>query len=122
VRAAEHRLCFQHHPGRTDLPFLLRHHGSRHRQHSGWKTRYYASADTTITASDYFLWEAVADFGIAAGQQIPVEEESLSPSHVPAGQYYIGWILDPDKQICEFNENNNTSYIRVRLTVGHRPR
>jgi hypothetical protein len=85
---------------------------------AGWKIRYYASQDTTITSGDYFLSESVADFGIAAGAQLAVEEEFLFPGNVPAGQYYLGWILDPGNLICESNENNNAGYIRgTRLTV-----
>jgi len=85
---------------------------------AGWKIRYYASTDTTITAGDYFLSESGADFGIAAGARLPVEEEFLFPSNVPAGQYYIGWILDPGNLICESNENNNAGYVRgTRLIV-----
>ncbi|MBP7053352.1 MAG: hypothetical protein KBE65_20275 [Phycisphaerae bacterium] len=86
---------------------------------SGWTIRYYASLDTTITSSDYYLYEAVADFGIGAGVQLGLLEEFVFPSSVPAGQYYIGWIFDPDDEICESNENNNAGYIKTgRLTVG----
>ncbi len=91
--------------GTTDIP-------------AGWKIRYYASKDTTITSGDYFLSESVADFGIAAGARLPVQEEFLFPNNVPAGQYYLGWILDPDNRICESNENNNAGCIRdTRLIV-----
>ena len=92
--------------GTTDIP-------------AGWAIRYYASLDTTITSSDYFLYEAVADFGIGAGRQLGLLEEFVFPSSVPTGQYYIGWIFDPTNEICESNENNNAGYIKTgRVTVG----
>ncbi|MBN1505858.1 MAG: hypothetical protein JW955_03385 [Sedimentisphaerales bacterium] len=85
---------------------------------AGWKIRYYASLDTTITPGDYLLYECEADFGIASGQQLTLSEAFTFPSNVPAGQYYIGWIFDPDDQICESNENNNAGYVKnSRLRV-----
>ncbi|MBN1507052.1 MAG: hypothetical protein JW955_09410 [Sedimentisphaerales bacterium] len=86
---------------------------------AGWKVRYYASTNTTITTSDYFLYEGTADFGVWPGWQSGLREDFIFPSGVPDGQYYIGWIFDPHNEICESNENNNAGYIKgVRLTVG----
>jgi len=85
---------------------------------SGWRIRYYASVDTTITSADYFLYEAVADFGIGTGRQATFSEAFTFPSNVPRGQYYIGWVYDPDNEVCESNESNNAGYIKMgRLTV-----
>jgi len=87
---------------------------------AGWRIRYYASLDTNITSGDYLLYECPpADFGIPAGSQLPLTEVFLFPGSVPSGQYYIGWIFDPDNAVPESNENNNAGYIKgTRLTVG----
>jgi len=85
---------------------------------AGWRIRYYASVDPTITSSDYLLSESIGDFSIVAGQQLPLEEEFLFPSGVPAGSYYLGWVFDPGNDLCESNENNNAGYLRsTRLIV-----
>ncbi|MBN1507053.1 MAG: C10 family peptidase, partial [Sedimentisphaerales bacterium] len=85
---------------------------------SGWRIRYYASVDTTITSSDYLLQEAVVNTGASPGQQLSLTTALTFPSTVPAGQYYIGWIFDPGNLVCESNENNNVGYIQThRLTV-----
>lgn len=85
----------------------------------GWRIRYYASTDTTITAADHFLYEATVDFGIAPGQRMAFDEAFTFPNTVPSGMYYVGWIFDPDNEICESNENNNTGCITsTRIGVG----
>jgi len=87
---------------------------------TGWRIRYYASVDTTITTADYFLSESVADFPIEPGTVLSLEESFTFPSGVPQGQYYVGWIFDPLNEICESNENNNTGYIKgTQLMVGY---
>lgn len=84
----------------------------------GWRIRYYASVNTNITSGDYFLYEAVADFGIGAGVYMAFSEAFVFPSSVPSGQYYVGWIFDPGNEVCESNESNNAGYVKgVRLTV-----
>jgi len=89
---------------------------------AGWRIRYYASVDTTITSGDYFLFEGVAEFGLAPGQQGTAREVFPFPSDVPSGQYYIGWIFDPYNNVCESNESNNAGYIKgTRLTVVGTP-
>jgi len=89
---------------------------------AGWRIRYYASADTTITSEDCLLFEGTAFFELEPGQQGTPREVFTFPSGVPSGQYYIGWIFDPHNSVCESNESNNAGYIKgTRLTVVGTP-
>jgi hypothetical protein len=76
----------------------------------------YASVDKEITADDFFLWSVGAQ--IDAGMWFSVSWEGVVPTTVPAGQYYIGWLIDPDNRVVENDETNNTAVIESkRLTV-----
>jgi predicted outer membrane repeat protein len=72
--------------------------------------RFYASTDTRITASDYFIAEETLE-PLSPNQTQGWRADNLEfPVNVPAGEYYIGWIIDPDNRIAETDETNNTAY------------
>ena len=71
---------------------------------------YYISNDTIITDEDYLI--GVDDIGsISSTYSRDSSWAGKFPSGMPSGIYYIGWIIDADNIIDEFNENNNINYI-----------
>lgn len=75
-----------------------------------FKVRFYLSSDTTINTSDYFLKEA-SWTGLGNCTTIENSETDVQvPVGIPAGVYYVGWIIDPLNQVSESNESNNTGY------------
>ena len=78
---------------------------------------YYASTNTTITPSDYYLG-LVSISEISAGYSADSDWFGNIPLSVPPGDYWIGWIIDPNNTIPETNESNNTAYKEgYQLTV-----
>ena len=73
------------------------------------KIMYYASTDSHITSSDYPL-EDERTWTLNAGFYRDITVPIQVPHSVPAGHYYIGWIIDPDNDIDETNEHDNTAY------------
>lgn len=75
------------------------------------KIRFYISADTRITVSDYFLAEELFSLPLAPGQVASMHAYQLEfPTNVPPGFYYIGWIIDPGNEVAETDESNNIAY------------
>ena len=71
---------------------------------------YYASNDTIITDKDYLI--GVDEIGsISSTYSRDSSWAGKFPSGMDSGTYYIGWIIDVDNTIDEFNENNNVYYI-----------
>ena len=67
---------------------------------------YYASNDTTITDEDYLI--GIDDIGsISSTYSRYSSWAGKFPSGMASGTYNIGWIIDVDNTIDEFNENNN---------------
>jgi len=77
----------------------------------------YASSDTTITRSDYYLGSV--NCYISAGGSLQKTLKTTLPTKIPAGFYYIGWIMDPMDLIPdEYDETNNTACVgSYRLLV-----
>jgi len=81
----------------------------------------YLSLDAQIDPSDYHLGQLEAATIEPAGffdfRGIEVIAES-----VPAGDYYVGWIIDQADDVIESNENNNRTYQEgYQLTVAVLP-
>jgi len=74
---------------------------------------FYASADPTITRSDYFLGQASIGGSLGAFNTLTLR--ATFPTNIPRGTYYIGWIIDPGHLVAEANENNNTAYKSSQL-------
>ena len=77
----------------------------------------YASRDTSIRTSDYYLGSTNCFIGPGGSMALKVKGEF--PTDIPAGFYYIGWIIDPDRKIAERDESNNRAWVTsYRLTVA----
>ena len=80
----------------------------------------YASRDTSITQSDYYLGSTNCFVG--AGGDVGLKVKGSFPTQVPAGLYYVGWIIDQDRKIEESDEANNRAWVEsYRLTVASPP-
>ena len=71
---------------------------------------FYASLNTTITTLDHLLGSDCVGTAVAPFSNVNVSFTGDVPASVPAGTYYIGWIIDSTDNQNEFAENNNTGY------------
>lgn len=77
---------------------------------------FYASADTQITEADFYLGQASVALSMNSWTMVTLH--GTLPEDIPAGTYYVGWIIDPENTNDETNEANNTAFNRSsRLTV-----
>jgi hypothetical protein len=74
------------------------------------KIRFYASTDTHIAASDYVIGHEGSIRSLAPRQALPFRAPREFPTNIPAGSYYVGWIIDADNEVQESDETNNTAY------------
>ena len=74
---------------------------------------FYASADPSITPSDYYLGRTSIGGTLSGSTTLTLR--ITFPTNIPRGVYYAGWIIDPGKEMQEANENNNTAYKSSQL-------
>jgi V8-like Glu-specific endopeptidase len=82
---------------------------------------YYASQDAIIDASSDLvlgtrLMESIPPFNWRRALW-----SGTFPEAIPAGKYYLGWIIDPNNEIQEFGEDNNQAIIVSRQIVAIDP-
>jgi uncharacterized protein (TIGR03382 family) len=76
---------------------------------------FFASADTTIDLSDYWLgWTTITGGVPAESAYLAYMPDGVITAGIPAGTYYIGWIIDAFDTVPEAYENNNTAWIADR--------
>lgn len=75
---------------------------------------FFASTDTTITRSDYYLGQGSASLNVGASTTIALQ--TTFPTDIPQGLYYVGWIIDQENYFPE-NDNykNNIAYKNTPL-------
>jgi len=71
---------------------------------------YYASNDTTFSNEDYLIGTDVIST-LSPTESTDSHWSGVLPNDIPSGSYYIGWIIDVNNDIDEFNENNNWLFI-----------
>lgn len=76
--------------------------------------RFYASTDNAISSSDYLLGNVNLG-GVGPFEWETATLSTLFPGTVPAGNYFVGWIIDSDGAVTEFDEGNNTGYVKSSL-------
>jgi V8-like Glu-specific endopeptidase len=77
---------------------------------SNVKVGFYLSEDKEITTDDYLVGtQTASQVGIMDSES--VEWYGTIPKDVPNGRYYMGYIIDPDDTIEEYNENDNAGSI-----------
>jgi V8-like Glu-specific endopeptidase len=79
----------------------------------GYWVDVYASTNTTISTSDYlvgFVWVSSTGSyywsGAGANHAFPT---------IPAGNYYVGWLIDSFNYVSEYDESNNVGIITSNL-------
>jgi V8-like Glu-specific endopeptidase len=83
----------------------------------GFYVYYYASTNTIISASDYLIGTCYVST-VGAFTWKDSQWSGTFPSSVPAGTYWVGWIIDATYAISEFDESNNIAYkTAYQLTV-----
>lgn len=76
---------------------------------------FYASADTLIGRSDYYLGQI--SVGLSMNSWTVVTLHCQLPENIPPGTYYVGWIIDPDNINDETNELNNVAFNDSSLLI-----
>jgi V8-like Glu-specific endopeptidase len=74
-----------------------------------FKVYYYASPNTTISTSDW----GIGNFTLSSIPPFSYGGVNLGvtfPSGVADGLYWVGWIIDKDNTVVEFDESNNIAY------------
>ena len=77
-------------------------------------TRLYASTNAFISTSDYYLGQI--SWSMPAGSHVESNVTVNIPNSIPSGQYYIGYVVDSNRQVSESNESNNQTYLSVAGT------
>ena len=80
---------------------------------------YYASTNTVISTTDYYLGSNLNRTSLEAGRSAGATYD-FSTSELPVGTYYIGWIITSNN--TESNTSNNTGYCTDSLIVENEPR
>ena len=81
---------------------------------------YYASTNDYISTFDYYIGTSTVENTGAFGTDSATFTGTLPD--MPAGVYYIGWIIDNDDTVDEFDETNNKGvYASQRTILGAPP-
>ncbi len=79
---------------------------------------YYASLDADFDPDSDYLIGTSQILSIPPFSWRHATWQGIFPEAIPAGEYYIGWIMDPNNEIIEFDEKNNSAFIASKkLTV-----
>jgi len=76
---------------------------------------YYASTNDYISTSDYYIGTSSAESTGAFGTDAATWVGTFP--NIPGGDYYIGWIIDKDDNVDEFDEGNNKGYHSTKVSV-----
>jgi hypothetical protein len=79
----------------------------------GYWVDFYASTNTIISTADYLIGYVYVS---STGSYTWVSAADTNPfPTIPAGNYYVGWIIDALSQVSEYDESNNTGVITSNL-------
>lgn len=89
----------------TNFPFTVENRGTWNETSVGVK--FYLSTDRNITTGDFY----VGQVGLAmnAAYTGALNASITVPASVPAGNYFFGYIVDPENYIGEVDEANNAA-------------
>jgi len=76
---------------------------------TSFSVAYYASENEIITSSDYLI----GTFLIGSVPPLTYTDSSWNgvfPVSIPPGDYWVGWIIDNENSVTEFDESNNVAY------------
>lgn len=75
---------------------------------------YYASLDGEIEPNNDFLIGTMDIPSIPPFTWRDSQWLGIFPENVPAGEYFVGWVIDPENRVVEFDELNNTAFITAK--------
>lgn len=85
---------------------------------SSFTIRYYLSSDSTISAADRLLGSRSV-LPLLAGASSAANTTVKIPLTTPPGStYYLGALVDANKDVAESNELNNAPYFSTQITVN----
>lgn len=82
---------------------------------------YYASLDPEIESTNDLLIGTIEIPSIPPFTWRDSQWSGIFPEAIPAGEYYIGWVIDPDNRVIEFEESNNTAFITSKKLMVRDP-
>jgi V8-like Glu-specific endopeptidase len=82
---------------------------------------YYASLDKEVEPNNDFLIGTKEITTIPPFIWRDSDWSGVFPEPIPEGEYYVGWVIDPDDQVIEFDESNNTGIITSKKLVVRDP-
>ena len=96
-------------PGVTDFTVYcdVRNFGTA--DATSFSVAYYASENEIITSSDYLIGTFLID-DIPALEYTDSSWTGVFPASIPPGDYWVGWIIDNENSVTEFDESNNVAY------------
>ncbi len=77
---------------------------------------FYLSPTTTISNGDLVGCLSVEPLAVGASSE-PKQLVISVPTTLPAGNYYVGWVVDPFNEVAESNENNGFYLQNSELTI-----
>lgn len=106
-------------PGSTlDFDITVRNLGTTTAT-SGFTTDVYLSTDATITSADTLLGTATFATGLTGPGGSDTQRVTVTvPAMLSPGVYTVGIIVDPNNQVAEYIETNNTIVLNARFLVG----
>ncbi|MHA1821179.1 MAG: CARDB domain-containing protein [Promethearchaeota archaeon] len=79
---------------------------------------YYASTNDIISTSDYFIGkDTLAGTIVYQWCVTSWYYAEFDPAIIPSGNYYIGYIIDKDSKIDEFDEDNNKGLVSTQRVL-----
>ena len=75
---------------------------------------YYASIDEKIEPGSDILVGTIQIPSLSPFNTTDVEWSGVFPKNTASGDYYIGWIIDPNNNLIEFNKDNNYGFIPAK--------
>lgn len=76
---------------------------------NGFDVYYYLSTDNDIDDTDYLIHTRSVPGGVSANTFTDVNNVGLTmPTGIPDGEYFVGWIIDPQNVVLETDETDNT--------------
>ncbi|MFX1508425.1 MAG: CARDB domain-containing protein, partial [Promethearchaeota archaeon] len=74
---------------------------------TSFSVSFYASEDLMISTFNDHLIGSSYITNLAPFEYKTADWSGIFPSEIPVGDYYVGWIIDGDNEIAEFDETNN---------------
>ena len=79
---------------------------------------FYASTDRIITRSDHDIGQTNALLGDTTGT---VALHSVFPTTIPAGTYFLGWIVTDDNRVDDCDERSNADFLESPVFIVTAP-